>query len=197
MIGSQDELREGLSRRTLIGGIATGVAIAVVSRGKAFAAEGTTIANEGRSLVCGMSRCQHASAPLGDGMLLVCGGHLSKDSRFPTSSVQIFDANGGVWWNAAPMQVARARHSAVLLPDGRVAVMGGLAGNPLRSVEIYDLQKDEWTSAEGLQVARCDHSAVLTGSGIVVVGGLTGTDANTPISSTELYVPVSRRRFDY
>jgi len=193
MIGSQDELKEGLSRRTLIGGIASSVAIAVVSRGQAAAAERSQTKNAGRSLISGLARCQHASASLGNGMLLVCGGFVAKDAKYPTSSVQIFDANGGVWWNAAPMRVARARHSAVLLPDGRVAVLGGLAGDPLRSVEIYDLKRDEWTSAEGLQVPRCDLSAVVTDSGIVVVGGLTGTDASTPISSTELYVPVLSR----
>jgi hypothetical protein len=83
----------------------------------------------------------------------------------------------------------RSKHSASLLPNGTVLVVGGSAsfridaGEPLLSAEIYDPASGAWTDGGTPNVARCSHTATLLPSGrVLLVNGTLG-DA----SSAELY----------
>ncbi|MBI5534357.1 MAG: hypothetical protein HY898_16660 [Deltaproteobacteria bacterium] len=77
------------------------------------------------------------------------------------------------WMECAPMMTGRINHTATLLADGRVVVMGGetFARDMLDSVEIYDPAKDAWTDAPPLPEPRSNHLAALLSDGRVLIAG--------------------------
>ncbi len=116
-----------------------------------------------------------AATLLHDGRVLVTGGYdrpaTDELGARPLSSALIFNPQDGSWVAAASMSTPRARHAAVTLQDGRVAVLGGMSVNATSSVEVYDPQSNRWTYAKSLSQPRYDHAAVANGSSIYVVGG--------------------------
>ena len=88
------------------------------------------------------------------------------------------------WKPAAPLNVARQKHTATLLDDGRVLVVGGA----LSSAEIYDPVKDVWASAASAIHAHSGHTAIRLADGRVLVAGGTGGDGEIQ-ASTEIYDP--------
>lgn len=90
----------------------------------------------------------------------------------------------------ATMVVARAHHTASLLPDRRVLVTGGLGDpeEPLSSTEFYDIEHDIWEPGPGLLIARSGHSATVLKNGAVLVVGGVDASGNT-ISITEVLQP--------
>jgi N-acetylneuraminic acid mutarotase len=100
------------------------------------------------------------------------------------------------WTVTAPMSVARYRHTATLLPDGRVLVTGGVdtpIGSPnvatvLATAEIYSPISNTWIPAASMSTAREGHVATLLANGRVLVAG--GFDANSnSLETAELYDP--------
>ena len=96
------------------------------------------------------------------------------------------------WKPAAPLNVARQKHTATLLDDGRVLVVGGaIGGNTLASAEIYDPVKGAWTSTATPIYAHAGHTATLLTGGRVLVAGGTGdtTDPWKTQANAEIYTP--------
>ncbi|MCA1836965.1 MAG: IPT/TIG domain-containing protein [Actinobacteria bacterium] len=108
--------------------------------------------------------------------------------------------------------LGRMRHTATLLPNGDVLVVGGVgplsypaAGEPtssqaLSSAEVYNSVSGEWTATLGaLAVKRFSHTASLLGDGRVLVAGgvssLDGATAGAPIftAGVELFDPSTGR----
>ena len=91
------------------------------------------------------------------------------------------DAIGG-------MSVSRAAHTATLLPDGKVLVAGGFAGdeNSLASAEIFDPKTNSFSSTGAMNAARASHSATLLPDGRVLIAG--GYNGNY-LDSAEIYDP--------
>jgi hypothetical protein len=72
------------------------------------------------------------------------------------------------------MPTARAAHTATLLRDGRVLVVGGshpLTGRQLTSTEVYDPSSGTWSVGESMSEARALHTATLLKDGTVLVAG--------------------------
>jgi len=75
------------------------------------------------------------------------------------------------------MITSRAEHTAILLPNGKVLIAGGLTvgypvEQPLASAELYDSSTRTFTSTGSMAVARSSPSAVLLSSGkVLIVGG--------------------------
>lgn len=82
----------------------------------------------------------------------------------------------GMWKNAGSLIQARTRHSATLLEDGRVLLIGGEGeGGALASAEAYDPETGTFVALGSLQHARYDHQSVLLADGrVLVVGGVQG-----------------------
>jgi len=85
----------------------------------------------------------HAATLLLDGGVLVTGGASSWSSKDALATVELYDPKTGIWTAAAAMPEARFRHTATLLGDGTVLVVGGIGvadqgyANPLQSAELY------------------------------------------------------------
>ncbi|MHC5018853.1 MAG: IPT/TIG domain-containing protein [Planctomycetota bacterium] len=96
------------------------------------------------------------------------------------------------WPADKSMGTARRRHTATLLADGRVLVVGGDNGGSLSSVEIYDPALGVWSNTGSLNTARERHTAVLLGNGqVLVAGGLQSGVPTTVLSSCELWNPTT------
>lgn len=116
------------------------------------------------------------ATPLSDGRTLFIGGEGANE---PQSSVFISDPrNREITPLANGLQLARAWHSATMLPDGKVLVLGGVgaAGRVISAPEIYDpeTRTSELLTMPGL-AARAYHTATLLTTGqVLVVGGGSG-----------------------
>ncbi len=127
----------------------------------------------------GIARSHHAATRLADGRVLVTGGttHDSSDgqNRFVAlATAELYDAARDAWTPAAPMAEARNGHTATLLADDTVLVVGGAREQRvhLASVERYVPTTGTWRAEGPLGVARWLHAAVRASDGrVVVVGG--------------------------
>jgi hypothetical protein len=88
------------------------------------------------------------------------------------------------------MNVKRARHTATLLPNGKVLVAGGVGStaSPVPTAELYDPVTGLWVLLDPMSIARSKHTATLLPTGsVLVAGGTSGSVSPT----AELYDPDS------
>lgn len=97
-------------------------------------------------------------------------------------------------WNATgALSMARTRHTATLLANGKVLVVGGLSvANPCcrtaDSAELYDPATGRWSATGNPSTARYDHVAVRLANGKVLIAGGSG-DPIGFLTNTEIYDP--------
>ena len=72
---------------------------------------------------------------------------------------------------ASPMLEARSGHTAILLPDGRVLIAGGMRRNQefYRSSELYDPVTKQFQATGEMNLTRVGHAAVRLQSGKVLI----------------------------
>ena len=92
------------------------------------------------------------------------------------------------------MHHARQLHTATLLNDGRVLVVGGYDGTVLQSAEVYDPATAFWTDVPDMSITpRYEHLATrLVDGRVLITGGFT-TNSCPQCSggSGEVYDPIS------
>jgi hypothetical protein len=184
-----------LSRREVLAGAAlAALAVSAPAALAAPVAQPRRKKNQPSRTAAPVRRYMAAAAVLGDGRVLVTGGYDrpwdADASPSPLRSAMIYDPASGAWSVARPMSTPRARHAAVALADGRVAVLGGLGMAPTAAVEIYDSTTNTWVAAAPLAQPRYDHSAALCGGQILIIGG----SSLGMLSSQETYDPAATSR---
>ena len=122
------------------------------------------------------------------GLLLAC----SQDSEpdIPAETPAPVPTPTPVLTSPGPMEQARKFHTAELLQDGRVLIVGGQDRKlkPLSSAELYDPQNGKWQTTGSMTVPRRDHATVLLPDGRVMAMG--GLDENhKALASAEIYDP--------
>ena len=137
------------------------------------------------------ARYLHTGTVLASGKVLVAAGYGSTGSPPPLTSAELYDPVAGTWSSAGNLSTARIEHTATLLPNGQVLVVGGQDGNnnSFASAELYNPSSNSWSVTGSLASARTNHTATLLQNGLVLVAG--GTNASGTLSSAELYDPAS------
>jgi len=142
-----------------------------------------------------VARSGHTATRLPDGRVLVVGGGgeetvLEGLPRSPTA--ELFDPGTGTWIATPRMIEARAGHSATLLSDGSVLVVGG-SGNFL-TAELFDPSTGMWIATGSTSTPQGGgHTATLLADGrVLVAGGNPGSEFD-PLATAELYDPTTGR----
>ncbi|MGW3285413.1 Kelch repeat-containing protein [Streptomyces sp. NPDC001002] len=153
-------------------------------------------------------RTGHSATLLLDGRVLVTGGQHVRSARseLTLTTAELFDPETGTWTTTGAMNDARWHHQAVLLGDGRVLAIGGLADigyantTALALCEVYDPVAGTWSPAATTSAPRFAHQAVrlLDGSVLTVGGGSArladdGTFDPYSMASAERYDPGADR----
>ncbi|WP_437761250.1 kelch repeat-containing protein [Sorangium sp. So ce281] len=143
------------------------------------------------------ARVFHTATRLLDGRVLVAGGEpMSSYSLYDDalSSAELYDPATGTWTAAASMGSARSMHTATLLSNGKVLVVGGSNGAygsvPLATAEVYDPAANVWTAVPPMDTPRLGHTTTPLPDGRVLVAGGTPTgSALHAIASCAIYDP--------
>ena len=165
------------------------------------------------------ARTASSATLLPDGRVLVVGGQafpgsgegssLVEDGRFEVvadrgspsrlTSAELWNPIAGQFTPTGSMTRGRIGHTATLLPDGRVLILGGdgvvdVVGNrgyrDFPGAELWDPDTGEFSAAPMLTQPRTNHSAILLVDGRVLVVGGQGPEADAMfLTSVEIYDP--------
>jgi Galactose oxidase, central domain len=98
------------------------------------------------------------------------------------------------WTLTGSLNQARDNHTATLLNNGQVLVVGGsyrgtFVQYGLPSAELYNPATGTFTTTGNLNTGRYGHTATLLSNGKVLIAG--GVNGSTTLSSAELYDPAT------
>ncbi|MBI5239719.1 MAG: hypothetical protein HY926_04545 [Elusimicrobia bacterium] len=137
------------------------------------------------------TRSLHTATLLPNGRVLVAGGYSTNSaSTGAIAGSEVYYPDTQVWASSSAMNSPRNNHTATLLPDGNVLVVGGYAnGTYLNSAEVYFSTAQAWLTVAPLPGGseRALHTATLLKDGRVMVIG--GQNALGVINTYNIYDP--------
>jgi hypothetical protein len=139
----------------------------------------------------GTGRHRPAATVLSDGRVLVAGGR-NGGSVQDSAEIYTYDpgTETGSWTSTTSMGTARDLHTATLLPNGKVLVVGGNGGGfDWSSAELYNPATGTWTSVGSMSLSRSYHTATLLSNGKVLIAG--GIGGSVVRDQAELYDPAN------
>jgi len=91
------------------------------------------------------------------------------------------------------MITSRAVHTATVLPDGKVLIVGGFDanGHNLASAELFDPRTGRFTRTGDMLGPRSHAAAILLRSGKVLIAGGNASGDNEQLATAEIYDPVT------
>ena len=131
-------------------------------------------------------------ALLGDGRVLVAGGHaLTRGRKWVLiDSAELYDSKTETWQATGPLVEKRQGiWSLVVLKSGKVLLAG--EHDTLSGAELYNPETGKWSATGKLETGRGGHTATLLPDGkVLIAGGIDYSADGTPIfASAELYDP--------
>ena len=156
-------------------------------------------------------RESHASTLLADGRVLITGGltgpaaagsggvtlaafRLVDTSANVLKTAEIYDPATGTFSKTGSMSSIRDQHTATLLPDGHVLVVGG-GGEGYASVssaDLFDPATGTFSKTGSMKTGRYVHTATLLQDGRVLITGGRSPESSV-YASAEVYDPATGR----
>ncbi len=146
-------------------------------------------------------RAGHTATRLPDGTVLITGGYSTTQTgrlSMPTAA-EIFDPGSDTFRLIGSMVSPRGHHTATVLQDGQVLLVGGAdrygpRGERLSytgAAEVFDPKTETFTRVDPLVTERAGHSATLLPDGrVLIIGG--ANERGGPLT-TEVYDPDTHR----
>ena len=136
-------------------------------------------------------RYSHTATLLNDGRVLFVGGWKGTDAT-TYANCEIYNPATGTWSSTGSLLLTpRKQHTATLLDDGRVLVVGGRSTTAtLSTCEIYNPISGTWSSAASITGTRRWHTATLLNDGRVLVAGGNASNGD-PVATCQLYNPIT------
>ncbi len=130
-------------------------------------------------------------------VMMTGGGTLGVDPVTRNTGVIDLTAGSPSWRQVGSMAYGRSQHNLVILPDGKVLVIGGanevslIATNGVKPAEIWDPDTETWTTVASMARSRMYHSiAILLADGrVLAAGGGRINPAVTDEANGEFYSP--------
>ncbi|HKT24956.1 MAG TPA: kelch repeat-containing protein [Terriglobales bacterium] len=146
-------------------------------------------------------RWLHTATLLPDGRVLIAGGRSNNCSAsceiFSLNTAEIFDPATGMFSPTGSLSIGRFGHSATLLPDGRVMILGGTTteeigpSQQVQTAEVYDPGTGKFHFLGYTALGRGLHALTLLNNGrYLLVGGYNQNDS--PTGTTECFDTVTR-----
>jgi len=127
-------------------------------------------------------RKNHTATLLPNGKVLVVGGWNTEYPYLPVNIAELYDTQSGTWSLTGSPNSAPGDHTATLLQNDKVLVVG-LGGNPPSAgsvtAELYDITTGTWsvTGAPTIPPFALGATATLLPSGnVLIAGGVAGYD---------------------
>ena len=137
-----------------------------------------------------VARLFHTATLLGSGKVLLAGGmndgglgSLSEGPGAPVVTAELYDPATGTFATTGNMTAGMANHTATLLPNGKVLLVGG--GN----AQLYDAATGTFATTGTTPPLRYGHAAALLPSGQVLLTGGEIAGYESSLVSAELYDP--------
>lgn len=137
-------------------------------------------------------RARHTATLLPNGKVLVTGGSTLGIFSNAIETTELYDPATNSWSDVAPMGEVRCGHKAVLLPSGKVFVVGGRnsttdASRYLVTTELYDPLTNSWSPGIILPTPLTGSKSLLLPNGnVLLIGGYDGVNV---LSTCHLYDP--------
>ncbi|HEV7768687.1 MAG TPA: kelch repeat-containing protein [Thermoanaerobaculia bacterium] len=139
-------------------------------------------------------RASHSATRLKDGRVLIAGGSVGDaySGIMKLATLEIFDPQTETFTATGSMQAGRSHHSATLLSDGRVLILGG--GNP--TAEVFDPATNAVQTVPAIEARFGTGVFVLADGRVLVTGGSEPPTIFDPALNGAVETLSGDRRFD-
>jgi hypothetical protein len=141
----------------------------------------------------------HTATLLANGKVLIAGGdNTASGNTGTTNTAELYDPVAKTFTSTGSMNIGHYQHTATLLANGNVLIIGGFTGGPGKitisnRVEVYNPTTGQFSNfANNLKVARSEHRATVLDNGqILITGGSSPSDSigGSDVASVELFDP--------